>query len=239
MPDEVSAGTESTAPSLAWLALRYAAGELTGRDAEAFEARLGEEQEAREALSEAMRLSAAAAGVAEAKPDPLVREAIRDRLSPTWLSKAMPRRAYRGHPGLWLGMGCTIAVAGTLAWNSIPRLPVNEDPYVPTPMWSSGAIAATDSETTALPVGSGVPNSAQAMSPSKPSTKLNPMGMIDHNPFKVPMVPVEPNATASTRPTVQVPMALDKPDRTDRAVAPMPVPAADPVNGAAIEFKKS
>jgi hypothetical protein len=91
------------------LALRYAASELNPVETAAFEARLGKDQDAREALSEAVRLSAAALRQAPLTPNPSLRAKIRERLIgwyPIWLA----RREYRGHPLAWAGFGA-LAVA--------------------------------------------------------------------------------------------------------------------------------
>jgi hypothetical protein len=95
-------------------ALRYAAGELPAASAAAFEARLADDQAAREALGEAIRLSAAALDRPAPDPDPLVRAAVRDALRPTVLSWLFPRRPYRGHPLAWAGLGGAVAAGFTV-----------------------------------------------------------------------------------------------------------------------------
>jgi hypothetical protein len=94
-------------------ALRYAAGELPPAEAAAFEVRLGHDQTAREALGEAIRLSAAALDRPAPAPDPLVREMVREALRPTVLSWLFPRRPYRGHPLAWAGLGGAAAAGLT------------------------------------------------------------------------------------------------------------------------------
>lgn len=97
-------------------ALRYAARDLSPGAAAAFEARLAGDQDAREALAEAVRLSAAALGQAPPEPDRSFRALIRERLrllaayGPRWAR----RRAYRGHPLAWLGLGAGVVAAATL-----------------------------------------------------------------------------------------------------------------------------
>jgi hypothetical protein len=94
-------------------ALRYAAADLNPEETAAFEARLANNQDARDALSEAVRLSAAALGQAPLAPHPSFRAAIRERLFgwwPGWLA----RRAYRGHPLLWAGFGASAIAACTV-----------------------------------------------------------------------------------------------------------------------------
>jgi hypothetical protein len=86
------------------MALRYAARDLDPNETVAFETRLANDQGARDALSEAVRLSAAALGRAPPAPHSSFRSAIRERLlgwCPGWLA----RRAYRGHPLAWAGLG--------------------------------------------------------------------------------------------------------------------------------------
>ena len=103
-----------TPPDLAVLALRYAAGDLPPDETTAFEERLGDDQPAREALAEAIRLSASAVGQPVPTPSAGVRAGVRDRLFPTWLSRLFPRKSYRGHPVTWAGLGGTVA-AGVAA----------------------------------------------------------------------------------------------------------------------------
>lgn len=107
---------EPTADPLALeaLALRYAAGRLSPAAAAAFEARLATDQEARDALAEAVHLSAAALGQEPPAPDRSFRAAIRERLRPLsgWGVRWLARRAYRGHPAVWAGLGAgAVAVA--------------------------------------------------------------------------------------------------------------------------------
>src|SRR5215470_11557103 len=92
-------------PTLQTTALRYAAGDLSPAEVAAFEARLAEDQDARDALAEAVRLSAAAIGQEPPAPHPSFRAAIRARLN---------LRAYRGHPLAWVGAGATAVAACTL-----------------------------------------------------------------------------------------------------------------------------
>src|SRR2546423_14888197 len=82
------------------LALRYAAGELPPAAAAAFEARLAADPAAREALAEAVRLSARALGQTPPAPDPLTRSAILERLRPaaTVFARLFRRRPFRRHP---------------------------------------------------------------------------------------------------------------------------------------------
>jgi hypothetical protein len=116
-------------PTLQATALRYAAGDLTPDEAAAFEARLAHDQEARDALSEAVRLSAAALGQPAPGAHRSFRAAIRERLAgwcPSWLA----RRAYRGHPLAWAGIGAASVAACTLVGLSLaePDRPTGDRP---------------------------------------------------------------------------------------------------------------
>jgi hypothetical protein len=117
MPDP-----DRDALSLQAFALRYAAGDLAPAEAAAFEARLAADQAARDALAEAVRLSAAALGQRPPAPDESFRALIRERLRsavPGWLA----RRAYRGHPVVWFGIGFTAAAVLTCATLALEPLP--------------------------------------------------------------------------------------------------------------------
>jgi hypothetical protein len=107
MPDHYSDETEV---SLAFRALLYASGEMDPAEAAAFEARLGEDQAAREALCQAVQV--AHAGLQPLRPDPAYRERVRQRVQQRpglwrWLTG---RRFYRGHPLAWSGLGAAAAV---------------------------------------------------------------------------------------------------------------------------------
>ena len=102
-------------------ALRYAAGELSPIEAAAFEARLASDPQAREAVAEAVRLSAAVLHCPPPVPDASFRAAARERLlhprRPRWLS----RRAYPGHPLLWAALGAATITAVVLLATVLPR----------------------------------------------------------------------------------------------------------------------
>ena len=127
-------------PTLQAAALRYAAGDLSSAESEAFEVLLRTDQYARDALAEAVRLSAAALGQTPPEPDRSFRAAIRERLAgycPAWLR----RRAYRGHPVTWTALGagavaaCTLiglALAGHGAYEAGPP-PIDIAAVVPAP----------------------------------------------------------------------------------------------------------
>lgn len=91
-------------PTLQTTALRYAAGDLSAEETTAFEARLAEDQDARDALAEAVRLSAQAIGQKAPAPHPSFRAAIRARLN---------SGGHRGHPLTWASLGAAAVAACT------------------------------------------------------------------------------------------------------------------------------
>jgi hypothetical protein len=91
-------------PTLQATALRYAADDLAPAERAAFEARLASDQDAREAVAEAVRLSAAALGAPAPAPHPSVRAALRARLA---LGGARPLA--------WVALGGA-AVAACALW---------------------------------------------------------------------------------------------------------------------------
>ena len=118
--------------ALALAALKYAAGELDPVDAAGFELKLADDPEARDALEEAVRLSAAALGQPEFKPDPLYRNAVVETLRPTrsWMSRIFARRPYRGHPLTWTvaGAAATAVAATVIVLTSQPPGPPVHSP---------------------------------------------------------------------------------------------------------------
>jgi anti-sigma factor RsiW len=103
---------------LALLALLYSSGELEGDEAAAFEARLAVDQEARDALAQAVQLSLTAAGE-RCAPDAAWREETKARLlqrASMWQRLAGPR-VYRGHPAVWSIFG---ALAASLVLSLMP-----------------------------------------------------------------------------------------------------------------------
>lgn len=132
-------------PTLQATALRYAAGDLSPDEVSAFEARLAEDQGARDALAEAVRLSAAAIGQKPPAPHPSFRTAIRARLGLV---------SYRGHPLAWVGLGAAAVAACALFAVSLPTgsdAPEAEAAHVapevlevPLADPSAGAVAAHD-----------------------------------------------------------------------------------------------
>lgn len=208
----------SGSPDLALVALRYAADELTPAEAELFEARLAVDQEAREALGEAVRLSAAASGVPAPAPDPLVRQAARERLHPTWAARLFPRRPYRGHPLAWAGVGGAVAAAVSLA---VTHLSAEPTPVAP-PL-----VAAGDPP----PEPSAGGSSRVALDPHD-NPMLNPMGMTDRSPVAGPLLPKLPTDPPAAAPGVPTPMPSANP-RADGATEP-----TDPGVNAEVGTKK-
>ena len=96
-------------PTLQGTALRYAAGDLPPAETTAFESRLAHDQDARDALAEAVRLSAAAIGQKPPAPRPSFRAAIRARLA----------RGSRESPFAWIGLGAAAVAACTLVGLSL------------------------------------------------------------------------------------------------------------------------
>jgi hypothetical protein len=102
---------EPPAPPLSALALRYAGGELDGDEAADFEKRLGEEQAACEALTQAVHLARSLAGHKPPTPDPAYRAEVHRRLRPPgFWGRLLAPRSYPGHPALWTGVGAAAAV---------------------------------------------------------------------------------------------------------------------------------
>ncbi|MCX8138422.1 MAG: hypothetical protein WHU94_14570 [Thermogemmata sp.] len=126
-------------------ALRYAAGELSPIEAAAFEARLASDPAAREAVAEAVRLSAAVLHCPPPAPDASFRAAACERLlhprRPRWLS----RRAYPGHPLLWAALGAATITAFALLLTLIPRPAPSPIPNPAQPASSPDSAAAPDS----------------------------------------------------------------------------------------------
>lgn len=108
--------------TLAATALRYAAGDLSPTEVEAFERLLAENQDARDALSEAVRLSAAALGRPSPAPDRSSRARVRARLGLT----------YRG-PLTWSALGAAVVAAAALAavYAADRAAPLDDAPAVP------------------------------------------------------------------------------------------------------------
>lgn len=136
MPD----GLQAPDPVLHTLAHRYAARELQPAEAAAFEARLEWDQQARDALSEVVRLSAAALGQPSPTPDPILRDVIRGRISGRTPARRTHLTFYHGHPIAWLVLGgmltSAVVVIGMMLADTSPSdqvVPV-ADPERPTPV---------------------------------------------------------------------------------------------------------
>jgi hypothetical protein len=107
---------------LAFQALLYASGVLAEADAAAFERRLAEDQDCREALAQAVPLALALRGQAVSPPNPAYRTRVRQRLVP---------RRFRGHPAFWAGLGAAAAVLVMLGLGTVSRLPPLPPPVPP------------------------------------------------------------------------------------------------------------
>jgi hypothetical protein len=92
---------------LAWLALLYAGGELEEAEAAQFEQRLAADQQAREALAQAVPLAMPPGQ--PLLPDPAYRRRVHRRLRRPW-GWLLQRRSYPGHPLLWSSAGAAAAV---------------------------------------------------------------------------------------------------------------------------------
>lgn len=103
---------ETAGDALALQALLYASGELDEAQLPDFEQRLGEDQGARDALCQAVQMTLALKGQLPARPNPAYRERVRQRLQTRqpWWQAVADKRAYRGHPALWSGLGAAAAV---------------------------------------------------------------------------------------------------------------------------------
>ncbi|HEY1861910.1 MAG TPA: hypothetical protein VGG61_16230 [Gemmataceae bacterium] len=103
--------------NLAWLALLYASGELDAAQAAAFEKRLGNDQEAREALTVAVQLAQMPVAGEVARPNPSYRQRVRQQLrsAPSLWGRFCGRRANRSHPLLWGLAGAAAAVLVAVA----------------------------------------------------------------------------------------------------------------------------
>ena len=169
---------------LALQALRYAAGELAGVEAAAFEERLASDGAAREILGETVRLSAAVSGVAAPAPRPGLFAGVQDRLFPTPLRRLFPTRSYRGHPAVWAGLGSLaaglLALALDLSTETDPQLvvrPMAVPLAAPVPIPSSPARPVeTPSSTT--PVAGMEPAPPEQPPMAKPLAGMPPLSRL-------------------------------------------------------------
>ena len=152
---------------LAVRALRYAAADLPADEMTAFEERLADDQPARDALAEAIRLSASAVGQPPPVPSAGVRAGVRDRLFPTWLTRLFPRKSYRGHPATWAGLGGGLTTAVAVLVASLAGDPPTPDgPPFPTDRARPRPLIHL-----APPLPS-VPDGNQAVAPTAPPTAM-------------------------------------------------------------------
>lgn len=92
-------------------ALLYASGELDEPDAALFERRLGEDQEAREALLQAVQNNLTAMGQPVVAPDPEYRDRVRQRLRQRKrLLRSHGQNSAFGPAALWCVLGAIVAV---------------------------------------------------------------------------------------------------------------------------------
>ncbi len=115
-------------------AFLYVSGELESSEAASFERHLGEDQAAREAVCQAVRLCLTLASPTGAAPDPAYRERVRQRLR-SWPSTGRiigQARTQRGHPVIWglLGAASALLVMLALQRPHSPAIP-NDDPSSP------------------------------------------------------------------------------------------------------------
>jgi hypothetical protein len=201
---------------LAHLALRYAANDLAAPDMQAFEVRLCDDQEAREALAEAIRLSAAASSTS-AVPDASLKPDIIEKVHPTWFSRLLPRRRYRGHPAIWATAGAV--VVGTVAVTMWTGSSPNDGSF------AQQVVTSPQTQQVMVPTESVVITRREV--PEFPNSKLNPMGWHEKHPNTEAAVPMEPLAVGrKTERTVAKPTS--KPDVAESdvpvgEVQPMPM----------------
>jgi hypothetical protein len=118
---------------LALRAYLYSSGELNDGEREAFERQLAVDQAARDALADAVQMSALATG-ASPRPDPAYRARVRLRLRPVWWRRVFARRNYRGHPLLWIVAGAAASLLLSLTiLRPAPEVRVIETPVVQSP----------------------------------------------------------------------------------------------------------
>jgi anti-sigma-K factor RskA len=107
---------------LSALALLYASGELDAIEAAEFECRLANDQEARDALVEAVALNQTLCGLAALRPAVEYRQRVAHRLLGARVEPSRHRSGYPGHPLLWAVAGAAAAVLGMLALpGTLPR----------------------------------------------------------------------------------------------------------------------
>src|SRR5262245_39340169 len=116
---------KTLAEELALRAYLYVSGELTEVERADFEQQLAWEQPARDALAEAVRMSATLTGSLP-RPDSAYRDRVRARLHPSWWQRLLARRSYQGHPLFWLALGAAAALLLLTALRPAPKVHVIE-----------------------------------------------------------------------------------------------------------------
>lgn len=160
--------SDSPTPSeLAVRALRYAAADLPADEMTAFEERLADDQPARDALAEAIRLSASAVGQSPPVPSAGVRTGVRDRLFPTRFTRLFPRKSYRGHPATWAALGGGLATAVAVLVVSLDGDPPTAD-VTPVPTDRARPLPLIH----LAPPPPSVPDGNQAVAPTAPPTAI-------------------------------------------------------------------
>jgi hypothetical protein len=134
--------------NLEYTAWKYAANELNEIDRLAFELKLSEDQSAREALAEAIRLSAMALGQTAPQPNPEIKVAVAEQLKApkqkSLLSQFFARRQYRGHPLAWVSCG----VLGTICMFGFDRKASNKTETYVSPPTTEFVSVVEDNSTT-------------------------------------------------------------------------------------------
>lgn len=130
-------------PSDTRLALLYASDRLDTKDEAEFERRLGEDQELRESLCQAVEMMYNLEGLPALAPSSAYRVQVRQRLRPhrSWWVPLTFRQIYRGHPLFWSGLGATAALLAVLAF--VPHR-ISPDRQAPTPLVESSRSAPAE-----------------------------------------------------------------------------------------------
>jgi hypothetical protein len=138
------------ASELPWLAFRYVSGEMAGDEAAAFEDRLDQDQEAREAVAQAVELVGAVAALRPGEGEQTLSLWERGLAAapPSATASARPgegRRAARRHHLATFAATVTMAAAACLAW-----LAFNMSGPAPVPPGTPRAAAITPAAAVAL-----------------------------------------------------------------------------------------
>lgn len=120
MLDEYAPG-ETAPDDLTLQALLYASGELDAPDAALFEQRLGQDQQARDALLQAVQMTSM--GQPALTPDPEYRDRVRQRLRQRKrLLRSHAQSSNYGPAALWCAMGATAAILLLLVLSHLATL---------------------------------------------------------------------------------------------------------------------